>query len=366
MMSNKSNRWLTLAACVLAMAGCEADDSMPTRPRKAQLLIPNDQAEENAEKRVLEQGRPTPASPVGPGQSDSRSRWDRSVVTLQSGGAAPAPATGNPSNNPFNDMLRALGYEGPNDWDAFGNTRGPMNEYKGDPYPASMTHIPANPGSTPLPGVVPIPSGEWSVENSWGQGMVLQSAAHRPWPEVRVNYRTGEVKHNPVYYFNVRDHLQVKKYIADYQRDLETQNFQSQWFYWNSAGMPVWVLLEPPEMPYVSPQVQKVERQIPESFRDGWKNDAYEVPWFFVQTVTLPLWMMLEPPLVQRISQAATSDPNYLGHLPTEGPVVPAPIPGKLRWDYPFLNPDGTVKPMTPLALPPSSPSTVPSPAPRP
>jgi len=28
------------------------------------------------------------------------------------------------------------------------------------------------------------------------------------------------------------------------------------------------------------------------------------------------------------------------GYLP-EGPAVPSPFPGVLKWDYPFLNPDG-------------------------
>ena len=39
-----------------------------------------------------------------------------------------------------------------------------------------------------------------------------------------------------------------------------------------------------------------------------------------------------------------------LGHLPRQGIIVPAPEPGVMRWNYPFLNEDGTVKNVTPTA----------------
>jgi hypothetical protein len=106
------------------------------------------------------------------------------------------------------------------------------------------------------------------------------------------------------------------------------------------------------------------------------KSDAYEVPWFAVQTILLPVEMTLEPPFIQRISERPSEDPNFRGHLPRLGPVVPAPEPGQLHWDYPFLRADGTVKTITergsqelpPLTTEPatSAPSTPPPSPPAP
>jgi hypothetical protein len=208
-------------------------------------------------------------------------------------------------------------------------------------------------------GSVPAPSGDWSIENAWGQGVVLENYPHRAWSATSADYEKGDVKHNPVYFFNVQDHVHVKQYIQDFNRDVANKNFQSEWFYMNAVGMPVWLALEPPDVPYISPKVQGVERCLPQDVQDDWKNTAYLVPWFYMESFLSPVFLALEPPLSQRITAYPSDDPTFLGHLPAEGRIVPTPVPGKLQWNYPFLNPDGTVKPPTPTAEQPAPPSSL-------
>ena len=155
---------------------------------------------------------------------------------------------------------------------------------------------------------------------------------------MKVTYGSGEVKHNPTYYYNVQDHLHVKQYIDQFTRDIENKNYKSHWFYMNAAAMPVWVALEPPLPEQKSSDLQNYLNEL--------KSDAYEIPWFFIETIFLPVFMALEPPFNQRTSAYESADPNFRGSLPNEGPIVPAPMPGKLQWHYEFLNPDGTVKPV--------------------
>jgi hypothetical protein len=117
------------------LAGCETDDSLPSHPRTG-FLQPDAQSQENAEKRALEKpDHQLPAVDTDAGHSDASKPGDRTVVTLQSVAAEQTAAT---SKNPFNAMLRELGFQGPNDWAAFGHTVGPMDVYDHDPYPQTM------------------------------------------------------------------------------------------------------------------------------------------------------------------------------------------------------------------------------------
>ncbi len=140
----------------------------------------------------------------------------------------------------------------------------------------------------------PVPDAEQSIDFSWGEVLQLQDYPHRDWPETQGHYEVADARHNPVYYFHVQDLFPVAPANGTY------------------AGDAI--------------------------------STAYEVPWFYLNTLALPKLMILEPPLAERTTQREGSDPNYHGYLPDGGPVVPTPSPGVLRWEYPFLNPDGSVK----------------------
>jgi hypothetical protein len=176
----------------------------------------------------------------------------------------------------------------------FGNTVGRTNSYTRDTYVGPLSHLPSNPGTTPIAGRTPVPDTGWAIDHSWGQGLVLQDAPHRAWPDTQGHYVTGDVKHNPTYFFNVQPYLNMQQNNGSTQGD--------------------------------------------------WISNLVEVPWFYLNAAALPVLMVLEPPLAQRTSDRVSQDPNFLGHLPEAGVVVPTPVPGELRWTYPFLNPDGSVK----------------------
>jgi hypothetical protein len=116
---------------------------------------------------------------------------------------------------------------------------------------------------------------------------VLQDVPHRAWPDTTAHYEVATVKHNPVYYYNVQPLLNVE------------QNNGTTW--------------------------------------GDWVSNVYEIPWFYLNTAALPVLMVLEPPLAQRTTERTGGDPNFHGHLPEQGIVVPTPAPGQLQWEYPKL-----------------------------
>lgn len=361
---------LSAAVVVAGMWGCEVDDSTPTRPRTANPLAPDTNAQNNAEKRELE--RPTREMPTSGAEFPGQSKADfpenvdpnARVLTLQAGGgggaggggtggasgapgtpaggasgagtapAAPAtPAVGgnetavtpsggapagvyaapnetaalNTTAAPNNSPLNFLGFSGPSGFNAFGHTIGPTNDtYTHADFPGPLPLLPANPGIDPMPGSSLTPDGDWIIDDSWGQGLVLENYPHRPWPVTTIYYQSGAIYNNPTYFFHIQDHLPVSPTTGTYSGDI--------------------------------------------------KSDFYEIPWFMVNTAALPVLMALEPPLAKRMTARPMGDPNFLGHVPTAGPTVPVPAPGALRWDYSFLNPDWTVK------EPGSSPATEESP----
>lgn len=291
------NSVLTLAALLAAgllLGACQTDDSRPTRPRTENPFGPNQDALDRAERRALEEpGRqvPTGAGSDAPrqlNQADPSS--DSQVVTLQAGGAAGGGAPGALGDSGQAPAVNQGGWN----WNNIGNTVGRTNTYTRGNYIGPLPQLPANPGSVPMVGATQVPGTAWSVDHSWGQGLVLQESAHRAWPESTGYYESGAIKHNPTYYY----HLQP------------TLNMQ----------------------------------QPDGSFRGDWVSNLVEIPWFYLNTAALPVLMILEPPLAQRTTDRLPQDPNYNGHLPAGGTVVPTPAPGDLRWTYPFLNPDGSVK----------------------
>jgi hypothetical protein len=364
-----------IAAAGVALTGCEVDDSLRTRPRTSNPFSPDDTARDNAERRALENpGREVPTGTGGdaPRQLNRAPLPDGEarVVTLQAGGggggggggagggagggigggtsggglsgpggtgatgglsgsSGPNGPTGGNTVNSGAGLNNTAG--GLNNTGALSNTSGnfsgdsvptgginnglagtpagaavasptfndigtysgPTTVYRGGNFPGPLPHLPANPGNTPMVGGAPVPGTPWSVDFSWGQGIQLQDYPHRPWPDTTTGYQVANVKHNPVYYFNVGEVLPQAR----------------------SAG----------------------------TLRGDFVSDLYEIPWFYLQTAALPVLMVLEPPLAQRTSDRSSTDPLYRGYLPG-GPVVPAPIPGVMQWDYPFLNPDGSIK----------------------
>jgi hypothetical protein len=289
-MSRRACMILPLAATSLLLSACVADDSLPSRPRTAGPLQPSEKAQQNAEQRTLEQ--PSRDLPTGggrefPGQTKAPTANDTAVVTLDSSSGS----------DPFHDMYekyRIRDFSGPSGWEAFGHTVGPTTTYNRDHYSGPLPHLPENPGSVPMTGSIMAPDGDWPVDFSWGQGLVLENAPHRAWPETTAYYKDAIIYHNPVYYFNLQEHMDVA--------------------------------------------------QDPGTCKGDWISTAYEVPWFYFNTAILPILMALEPPLAQRMTVRTSQDPNFLAHLPKEGPVVPAPYAGQLKWTYPFLNPDMTIR----------------------
>ena len=311
---------MAAAAALPLLAGCETDDSTPTRPRTAGPFTADPKNQENAEKRALE--KPARDLPTGggaefPGRSSAAPANNDEVLTLEaapSGAMAASPeitptfsppqVEGAGANNAALMNLQpepAHGFIIPKGWKMFGNSYGPTTVYNKDLYPGAIPHLPENPGIVPMTGSTRAPGGDWDIDFSWGQGLLLTNYPHRPWPETTAHYIEGETKHNPLYYFNIQDHLNVKQNDGSVLGD--------------------------------------------------WTSTAYEVPWFYFNTLALPVLMVLEPPLAQRTSRYASADPNFRGYLP-DGPTVPVPTPGTLTWEYPFLNPDGTVKEPREITVP--------------
>ncbi len=302
-----------LAAILAAgmFAGCEADDSMPTYPRTVNPYA-GIKADDAAAKRSLEvPGRTVPTGSIGdaPRQLNEGPPipGDGQVVLLQaspSGDQPPATAPADqPSATPVADQppASASGDQAPvyttevhpKGWDAIGHTVGPTNQYNRDTYSGPLPHLPANPGTVPMVGSTPVPGTGWSIDHSWGQVMPLNNYPHRAWPETKGTYENGDVKNNPVYYYTIQDHLNVPQNDGSVKAD--------------------------------------------------WTSEVYEVPWWYVNTAILPVLMVLEPPLAQRSTRLPSADPNYNGHL-ADGPIVPTPAPGELKWEYPFLLPDGSIR----------------------
>ncbi|HVT79610.1 MAG TPA: hypothetical protein VHM90_03045 [Phycisphaerae bacterium] len=289
---------LTLAVVAVSgfMVGCEADDSLPTRPRTA--FMTDDQAQQHAEQKALE----SPSKSL-PG-AGSEFPGQRSAKIVDASGQVVTLAIENPgsaaSRPPTNPDFPIKGFTGPSGWNAWGHTYGPETTYPRDTYKHVLPAIPVNPGTTPMTGFIQAPDGDWTIDDSWGQGITLENYPHRPWAQANVPYVSGGVQHNPTYYFNLMDHIDAP-----------------------SAG-------GPRSNDIVSALV--------------------ETPWFFANTLALPVLMALEPPFAVRTTERASGDPNYLGSVPTQGPLVPVPTAGKLQWTYPFLNPDGTMKQSKDLA----------------
>ena len=267
----KSTHAYLLAAVIVGTGmnyGCEADESAPTRPRTQNILTPDQNAKDNAEKRETEP--PKRDLPTGGAEFPGQSR------------AAPAPEAGKPvvlADSTGGAESKGAGFQSPVDtYNA--------NFYNNGPVPP----LNPKPGQQPTPGSAPVPGTAWSVGFDWGEIAPLNSYPHRAWPDDQTTYVQADVKHNPVYYFSIEPHLPVKQNDGSYEGN-------------------------------------------------AW-NGIIEFPWFYANTAALPVLMVLDPPFQQRTTERLSENPVFLGHLPTEGDVVPAPFQGIIQWEYPFLQKD--------------------------
>ena len=247
--------FLTLAclSCGAMLAGCEADESQPTQPRTRNIWALDPKAQENAENRATEApSRPLPdTGNEVTGKEESRAAKETpasaQVVTLQAsvggnGGDAQGVSEEGSSDHPAADsdlsvQRTALKYLPAGR--CSGQSRGPTTVYKLDPYTGPIPHIPANPGTVPMAGSTLAPGGDWDVDYSTGQALVLLNAPHRPWPEVSAMSQSGDTKHNPLYYFNIQEHLNVPQPTGTNCSDWISELYEIPWFYLNTIIVPV-------------------------------------------------------------------------------------------------------------------------------
>jgi len=333
---------LTVAASAGMFVGCEGDPSAPRRPRTAlHPMTPDEKARDNAEKRELESpnrqypsdGKEFPGAsqatpPLAPGSAGG-SEEEQTVITAN----AVAASGGN--------LSRAVPTNGSSG--LFPDNRYDRNLYNNGPLP----HLPENPGSEPMVGSTQVPLTDLQIDHSWGQVIVLKNATQRNWPTTQTQYLSANVKHNPVYFTSWQNSTWIPK--VDTRGD-------SKDFFDNLK----YRLLVPPN---------------DGSYRSDWINFFYDVPWSYVQIPVTLGRMFFEGPLSQVTSQRLGWDPNYFGYLPVEGTIVPRPVTGVIKWDYPFLYmtaeeltklpATGVIVPTpgitpSPLGLPPAGTATMP------
>ena len=212
--------------------------------------------------------------------------------------------------------LAVLGFSGPAKLHAFGHTTGPETTYTHTDFPGLLPILPANPGTTPMTGAMPTPSGDYMIGYDWGQDITLQNYPHRDWPKSMAYYASGGIYNNPVYFFQPDQYLNLPQQIPVPQ-------------------IPGLQRLNLPQQISVPPEDGSVA--------GDWLSEFVDIPWFMVNTGALPVLMALEPPLAKRMTVRPGGEPNFLGYVPS-GPAVAAPEPGVLEWSYTWLNPDWTVK----------------------
>jgi len=186
----------TVAAAGLVFAGCEMDDSRPTRP----ITRENRESRENAEKRELEAPKrnlPTSGSEF-PGQSQVTPTAPQQVATLTT-------------------------------WAT------PQDSYTRSNFGGPLPHLPTKPASAPTPGSTPVPGTPWSIEHSWGEVQPLTAYPHRNFPAVTVNYVDGAINHNPTYYWTPQTGNQGLDQLVE-----------APWFFINTVALPAFMILDCP------------------------------------------------------------------------------------------------------------------------
>jgi hypothetical protein len=195
--------WVLAAAVAgLCLAGCEADESAPSRPRTKAILPTGDQSRENAEKRELEAPKrdmPTAGSEF-PGQSRANTPTDAPMVTLVD--------------------LYGTKYHGP------------------------LPMLPEKPGMTPAAGYTSVPGTPWVIEHAWGESLPLADYNHRAWTDTKTEYVRGGVAGNPTYVVPLPDNLTVPQ--CEVGSDVVRATVGTPWFYCNTVLMPVMMCFKCP------------------------------------------------------------------------------------------------------------------------
>jgi hypothetical protein len=219
---------LLLSAAVVGtgmMFGCEADESAPTRPRTQNVLTPDDNARNNAEKRETEEQKRE--LPTGRSEFPGQSR-----VT--------------PKEMPAGDKPVVLADDAGGSGGGWGTFRTPTDQYKlSSNGKGPVPPLNPKPGQQPTPGSAQVPGTPWAIDFDWGEIAPLENVPHRAWPDDQTTYVQADVKHNPVYYFSLATVLGVKNdgsYVSEGQQGL----IDFPWFYLNTAALPVLMILEPP------------------------------------------------------------------------------------------------------------------------
>lgn len=157
---------LQLALCVavlgLGLGACEADESAPKNPRRANFLTPDEKARDAAEKRELEPRKrelPTGGGREFPGQSQAEG--PKVILAADFGPGADRSGT--------------------------------------------LPHLHTLPKDKPAAGATPVPGISYQVEHSWGQALPMAEYPHRAWPTSQATYFLPGADHNPTYYRNLSD-----------------------------------------------------------------------------------------------------------------------------------------------------------------
>ncbi len=244
-----------LAIAVLGVAGlvgCEADESAPKHSMRNghNLLTPDEAAKNNAEKRETE--KPQREMPTGAG----------SEFPGQSAVPAPHPAVALASQS----TVQTLDQTSPT------------------PKKWSFYHAPA-----PSNHTLKVPGTGMTIDREWGSIAAMPNYPHRAWPDTKVNYQSGDTKHNPLYFGDATT-LVIGAPNNNYERGSEVY------------------------CPIV---------------------EASDIPWFYGNLVALPFLMVIDCPFAQRTTSTHWDKPVFRGHLPQEGDIAPTPVPGEIHWVYP-------------------------------
>jgi hypothetical protein len=272
-----------------------ADDSAPNRRGLERAPLVGRGAQDNADKREIEpQKRDLPTGSGGefPGQSLAPTpSGDQPVVFLDDVGIVPAST---PASAPTT-TAEAAGTQPAATATAATATAATAATATSETSPASATSTnqPAKPALVEDPKAFDhpgqpmlVPNTGLSIAPDWGRPQVLTNYPHRPWPNTATTYESGQAWHNPYY-------------------------FQPLFTYSNNPAD--WA-------------------------KDQGKSDVHElveIPYFFGETLALPVLMVINPPFNQRTTRNKSDYPVYLNALTDSGPVVPAPQPGQIHFDYP-------------------------------
>jgi hypothetical protein len=332
---------IILAASVASslLIGCEADDSMPTRPRPPWI---NPDENDAAKKREEEKkGRDVPGS----------------------GSEFPGQSRGGEGNG---KVVTALSIEGPK---------------KKDNAWGTMPHLHTLPRDQYAQGEVAVPDTDYTVDFSWGQVAAMKEAPSRGWQETKTAYQGAVVNHNPTYFMSLEEasHRVAAFTVPDESgfgsgSTVGRANIPRTW----TSENPTRLLSFLDTMGIDRPESGSVLRFNMNGDGTRFLNDprwhlntsilnqagfsgeypstssvlgsiggtVLETAWIGVEGVMLPYLMYQQHPFTAVQTgvggwQARYRDPVYEGALPTVVGSSPTAYPGEVKWTYPWTRPLG-------------------------